>query len=263
MSHYEYIAIDKLMIDPTVQRVEGTSDLRVQRIAKKFDEKLLGTITVAPRPGGMYAVLDGAHRVAACRIVGCPGLWSLVHEEVSIQRQAAIFNGLNSGKAPSYISRLLARAKAGEPEATEIVKTVEGHGWRFGTSNDAGVLAAASAAERVYINGAGSLPDGRHPGVLDKTLALITSAWGYEADGPHATILMGTGQLYGRFGEAVETDRLATLLAKERPRHLVAKAKGLQSVQGGTNSAAFAKLTVAIYNNRRRVNLLPEWVWTR
>ena len=65
--------------------------------------------------------------------------------------------------------------------------------------------------------------------------------------------LVAAQELIGGWMERVRP--LGLTLANPHP--------ALQSAQGGTTPAAFAKVLVGIYNTRRRTARLPEWVWTR
>lgn len=92
---------------------------------------------------------------------------------------------------------------------------------------------------------------------------IINKAWGREAAGAHAAIVGGLGQLFARYGQDVDTKKLAAEMAKLRPVDLVTKAKHLKDAQGGTIPAAMAAVLVGIHNKNRRTNKLPDWRWTR
>lgn len=262
--NHELVTLDSLTIDPRVQRKEGVQVGRAQKMADAFDPNALGALTVSKRAAGQMILLDGAHRAEACRLAeyGQP-LHALVYTGLTLQQEAAMFALLNTFQAPSFVSRMLAKVVAGDPAATQIVETIKGHGWTIGFSDADGSFAALAAAERVYKNGVGSLPAGPHPEVLDRAMGALTSAWRHDRESAHQMILLGLGQLFGRFGDAIDIASLANRLSQERPNTLIGNARVLQSVQGGTTTAAMAKVIVGIYNKKRRTHLLPEWVWTR
>lgn len=261
---HDLITLDSLSIDPRVQRREGVQVARAQKMADAFDANALGALTVSKRSNGQLILLDGAHRAEACRLAGhSEPLHALVYTDLTLQQEAAMFALLNTFQAPSFVSRMLAKVVAGDPDATRIVNIIQSHGWNIGFSSEDGSFAALAAAERVYKNAVGALPAGPHPEVLDRAVATMTSAWRHDRESAHQMILLGLGQLFGRFGDLIDIASLSTRLSQERPNALIGYARVLQGVQGGTTSAAMAKVIAGIYNKKRRTHLLPEWVWTR
>lgn len=264
-SNFEMVSVDNLLITNHhgTQRVEGVREKRVEEIANSWDPSKVGTITVSRRPDGSLFVPDGAHRVSAARIVGQSTLPAIVHNGLSHSEEAALFTGLNTFTQPSPISRFLARAAEGEEVANEIKGIVQAHGWNIAQNGDRGSLSAIAAAERVYRSAVATLPDGRHPEVLDWTLDVITAAWEYDRESAHGAILQGLGQLVGRFGPDIDTKRLVAEMAQTRPNVILGKAKTMRDSVGGTLPAHVAKVLVGLHNARKRANKLPEWVWTR
>lgn len=261
---HELVELSELNIDPRVQRKEGVHAGRAKQIAKDHNPAALGTLTLSRRPDGELVILDGAHRAEASRIAGyAEPLHALVYEGLTLAQEAAMFNLLNTFRQPSYISRMLAQVVSGDPDATAIIGIIERHGWTVSTDSSNGSFAAVQAAERVYRNAAGALPAGAHPEVLDATMATITGAWRHDRESVHQMVVMGIGQIYGRFGPVVDKTALTTRLSQERPNNIIGLARSFQSAQGGTTAAALAKVVVGVYNRKRRTNLLPEWVWTR
>lgn len=261
---HQLVAIDRLSIDPRVQRKEGVQSARAEKIAATLNPDALGAVTLSQRADGSLVILDGAHRVQACRIAEyTQPLHALVYSGLTVQQEAAMFALLNNFKQPSYVSRTLAQVIAGDEDATAIIGTIRRHGWEIGFSSETGHYAAVAAAERVYRNAAGALAKGPYPEVLDRTFAVITAAWRHDRESAHQLITLGLGQVLGRFGDAVDLQALGDRLSQERPNVLIAKARVLADAHSGTVPAALAKNVVGIYNRRRRVNMLPEWTWTR
>lgn len=261
--HYEVVRLDDLTIDRRVQRKEGTNEKRVHAIASKYNSGSVGTITVSRRKDGTTVILDGAHRCAASLQVGRKTIGAMVHEGLTLAQEAELFDQLNDFKAPSYISRTLASMVAGDPDANAIISTIRKHGWHISANGYPGSFCAIQAAERVYRTGVGALPAGEHQGLLDDTLTVITDAWHHDRDSVNQLMVQAVGQVLARFGDAVDRNRLTTVLSREMPTSLIARARTLQKSQGGTTVAALSKIIVTTYNNRLRSNLLPEWVWTR
>lgn len=260
---FEMVSVDALTIDGRVQRHEGVDARRAQQIADHYDRSALGTITVSKRRSGQLVIIDGAHRTEASRLVGIATIPALVYLGLTVAEEAALFVELNTFKAPSLLSRMLASRVAGDPDATAILDVIESHGWKLGYNSDAGNYAAVNAAERVYRNGVGALASGQHRALLDRTMNLITASWRHDRESVHQMVVQGVGLLLARFGDGIDDASFALALAQHRPYGLIGQAKALQSVQRGTTASAFAKVLVGIYNTRRRTGRLPEWVWTR
>ncbi|HLR96474.1 MAG TPA: DUF6551 family protein [Jiangellaceae bacterium] len=259
------VSLDDITIDPKVQRQEGVDQRRVDKMAANFQPDALGLFILSQRPNGTLVCLDGMHRRAAALAAG----WNQyvdarVFTGLTIADEAALFLLYNDKKDPSAISRFNARVLAGDEVAVEVNSIILKHGWRVSPEKTKpGALAAIDATERVYRSGSRTLAEGLHPLVLDRTLGLITGAWGHDPVGTHSSIIEGVGQLYGRFGDAIDTSKLVRELQDTSPRPLIGRAKSLRDIQKGTVPAAMAKLLVGLHNSKKRTNLLPEWVWVR
>lgn len=259
------VSLDEIVIDPRVQRKEGVNQRRVNKMAANFDPHALGVLILSYRRDGSYVCLDGMHRRAAAIQAGWVGpVDARVFTGLSLSEEAALFLLYNDKKDPSAVSRFGARVTAGEPIAVDINDIVTQYGWKVAAnSQEKGILSAVDAMEQVYRTATKTLPDGAHPGVAQWTIAVITAAWGHDPAGVQGAILGGVSQLYGRFSETIDSEKLVKELQNTLPRRLVGNAKVLRDAQGGNVPAALAKILVGLHNNRRRTNLLPEWVWTR
>lgn len=258
------ICLDRLIIDSTVQRVEGVDEGRVKRMAEAFNPNALGTLIVSERANESLVCLDGAHRRAAglqadySEPVDC-----IVFVGLSEAEEAGLFLLYNDKKDPSAMSRFKARVVAGDPVAQEISRIVAASGWRIGLSGDPGYIAAVQKLEAVYRHGGRTKEVGAHPEILKWVLDILAEAWIYEQKAADGMMLFAMGQLLGRFGEQIDTRTLVAKLRKNEPTQLIARARGLQSLQGGGVPAALAKIIVGEYNKGRRANLLPDWAWIR
>lgn len=259
------VDVDDLLITHHhgTQRIEGVAQRRVAKMASEWDPSKVGTITVSKRRDGSMFVPDGAHRTAAAREVGQRTLPAVIHEGLSRKEEAELFVGLNTFNAPSAISNYMGRVNRGDSDAQEIKDLIEKHGWRIGQNGDDGYISAITAVESIYRSAAGTQPDDRYPEILDWVLDVVTAAWEHDRDAVHGAIIKGLAQLIGRFGSDVDTKKLVAGLSATRPRIILGKATSVRDAVGGTIPAHVAKVLVGIHNNKRRTNLLPEWVWTR
>ena len=264
LSRHKTVSLDELTIDPAVQRREGIDQRRVNKIAEDFNPLALGTITVSERADGTLVVLDGAHRTAGARQAGYTGrIPAQVIKGLTVREEARLFLLLNETKTPSAITKFQVRVVMGEPEACEMNDILTGHGWKMTNSTEPGCIGAATAIERIYRNGGGSLPDGNHGLVLDRVIEILTAAWEYDQKSMNAGLLLALAQLIGRFGPSVDTKKLVAEMQSTRPGVVVGRGRTLRDAQGGSLPAAVAKILAGMHNRKRRANLLPEWVWIR
>ena len=258
------IGVADLVTDPRVQRVEGVNEKRVAQMASKFNPRALGTITLWHRDDNSLAIIDGAHRSATAKSVGYTAkILATVHTGLTVEQAAELFLLLNEFKSPSAISRFLVRTVMREKTAVQINEVVEAHGWRIRGGAGTGSVGAVTALERVYRNGAGSMPVGENRHLLDQVLEVLTAAWEHEPAAASEHHLLAVAQLYGRFGAGIDTKKLVTEMSHTRPDVLLGRAKSLRDIQGGTVGSAMAKILAGLHNKGRRSNLLPEWVWIR
>lgn len=264
-STIERIDLDKIIIDPRVQRTEGINQRHLDEIAENFNPDAMGVLILSRRPDGTYVILDGMHRRGAAMQVGYHGaVDAIVFEGLALPVEASLFLLYNNKKDPSAISRFNARVLSEDPVALAVHSIASDFGWTIRQATSTGSLVAVDALERVYRTAAGTRPVGDHDKVLRSTLGTITDAWGREPGSVASPILLGLGQLYGRFGTtAVDAEKLVNELQGVPPRQLVGKASMLRDSQGGTVPAALAKYVVGLHNKGRRTNVLPDWVWVR
>jgi hypothetical protein len=259
---YEWLRASDMQIDPRVQ--QQIDPRKVGRITRSFDPSALGVCTVSRRDDGVNVLLNGQHRTAGATQAGYVGKFHCeIHHGLTLQDEAHLFLTLNHQTTPSSLSKFLVRITAGDPLALDIEAIFAGAGWHIRAGSEDASFAAVTAIERVYRNAAGSKPDGAYPEITEKVVAIITKAWGHDYRAVNGQIVMGIAQIIGRFGGAVNTNKLIREMQQITPMSLTGNAKALQSAQGGTIAAAVAKVLVGKHNRKLRTNLLPEWVWTR
>lgn len=265
MQKHKYVDLTELSVDPGVQRTEGLDSRRVENMAAKFNPSALGSLIVSRRSNGELVVIDGMHRTETCRRVGYRGkLSAIVHEGLTPEQERKLFVLYNNTKSVSMLTKFVQRAQYGDPVAVELNRIILSHGWTPGAGSSDGTLHAVDALEKVYVDGARSVERGAHPELADKTLAIITGAWGHDWRATNGIILKGVGKFLGRWSEEkIDYHKVISELQLMTPNQLRGKAKSLTELQGGTQDAAIARILTNLHNSRRRSNLLPEWVWSR
>lgn len=266
-SSYELVKLEDTFV-PTAergkQRVEGIDEKRVAHIAENFNPDALGVFIISRRTSGALAVLDGAHRRSAAIRVGLKRpVRAIVFTGLSSQEEAKLFLDYNTKKDPSAVSKFLAKVASGDRGSINVYRIAIGNNWRISNQKGRRNILAVAALQSVYVDGAKSLPTGEYPELLDQVLKIITEAWGYDEDSVNRSIISGVGQVLGRYGEAVESAGLVRAANHFTPIGLLAAARNVHEYQGSTLAAAVASILVGRYNKRRRVNQIPDWMWTK
>lgn len=116
----DWLKICNLRIDDRYQRpLTATNWKAILRIAQNFDWCAFGPILCAPIEGGLYAVIDGQHRVHAAAICGIERVPSMI-VQVPPAKQALAFVNVNSGIRVTQHQVFRAELAAGDPEALAI-----------------------------------------------------------------------------------------------------------------------------------------------
>lgn len=242
-SNVEWVALKFIVTDPKV----NTRPIDMNWVARKteegFDLDKLGTPSVSQRTGTRYVWLDGQHRGALLREAGFGDelVEVRVFRDLTRAEEAALFIGLNDNRHIQAIYKFLARVTAREEQAVDIVRIVESYGWRVLFGGSDGYLPAVSSLDAVYT---------KAPWVLDRTIKIITEAWGLDHSAADGSMIRGIGQAVYRHGDDMETDRLIGRLKVTRggPARFIADAKGLRDLEGGTIPNSVARKVLATYN---------------
>ena len=244
-----------LMVDQTVQRpLDG---VRVAAIAGDFDREGLGVIYVSKRADGSYHIIDGQHRIAALRVLGRidKAIPCVMYEGLSRSQEAAMFRRLNNTRQVQVLDRFRVRIVEGDPVACELADILKSHGWSIAKSGARGSFFAVAALEKVY-----RAKDGGDSDTCDALIRVATEAWGHDSNALRAEIVSGLGVLLRRHPQ-LEQSKLVTEMARHEggPLGLIGQARQLHSIRSGRISDAMAEILVNRYNNRRKINRLPEW----
>lgn len=245
----------QLMVDQNVQRpLDG---VRVAAITADFEREGLGVIHVSKRADGTFHIVDGQHRIAALRALGRVDvpIPCVMYEGLSRAEEAAMFRRLNNTRQIQVLDRFRVRIVEGDPIACEISDILKSHGWVVAKSGARGSFFAVSALEKVY-----RAKDGGDAATCDMLIKVATEAWGHDSNALRAEIVSGLGVLLRRHPH-MEVVKLVTEMARHEggPLGLIGQARQLHSIRSGRISDAMAEILVNRYNNRRKINRLPEW----
>lgn len=232
-SAIQMISLSDLTVDLAVQR--QLNKHRAVRMSWNFDWDLFGVITVSSRSDGRYVVLDGQHRVEAARLAGYGDakVSCEVFSNLNVEHEAGVFLGRQQFKIVSAIDEYRVLKAKKDPMAEDIERIVQSHGWRVDRklkADDGRAISAIRALETLWRrdqNGERRL--------IDRTLGILTKAWGHDRDAVTATLLTGMGGFIATYGEKVNDARLSDRLAKHTTAATFAGAARLR--RGGTGGS--------------------------
>lgn len=246
------VRIEDLRIDPDVQR-----DLRptkAKRMAAKFNPDLLGIILVSERADGTLVVFDGQHRVVAAKTANYTGtLTAAIYSDLTHKDEATMFLGHNDASPVRALDKLRVRVTAEEDTAVDIHGILARRGFTIGAGPGDRIVQAAAAVEKVY-----KLDQkGR---ILARVFNVIADAWPTDAGAAHGLIVISLGEFIRRFPDC-DDQRLARLVAADRPVTLIGDIKSMKSIQHlRTHDEAGALVLVNVYNRglrgQRRLRLV-------
>ena len=239
----EWVDIARMRIDDRYQRPLAMGNWNtIRKIATDFRWARFSPVLLAPMEGGLYAVIDGQHRVhaaALCGVERVPAMIVLVpgHE------QALAFIEINTTRtAVSQHSLFRAALTAQTPWALQAEEAVTAAGCRLMRSNGS---ARTKKPGEVYAIG------------LIKTLVLsgkartitttLTAIRAYDTKPSSMSILLYSDYLLNPLTAAVAqfpgltAEKLTELLHKKRPMNVIDAAKRLAKVTPKATRNALAR----------------------
>jgi len=230
---------------------------RAQKIADDFDSDKFGIPVVMHRDAA-WLIIDGQHRIAALHLLGWDDqrVQCQVYENISDEEAAKVFSGRNESVRIQPVPRFRAAVVMGDHDAVEIDRIVQAAGLAVSDSWAHAAVRAVGALHKVY------RPNGtERPEILRQTLRVIRDAWGVGQDAMQGALIAGIGLFLARY-EDVDMVVLRRKLAATPggPHGLIANARTVQKMNGGSIPTAVAILTVTEYNKGRRTKQLPPYV---
>jgi hypothetical protein len=125
----QWIAVDRLVIDDAYQRPLLPGNWKaIEKIAQNFQWSRFSPVLVAPVTGGLFAVIDGQHRVHAAAICGITDVPAMV-VQVGIEEQSRAFAWVNSQSIRVSVFHIFKAAfSAGDDWAVRADAAVSGGG---------------------------------------------------------------------------------------------------------------------------------------
>ena len=239
-------------------RVQRPLDLRrVAEIAKDFDADRMGTIIVSERKDGTRVILDGQTRIAAKKKAGIGGdIHAQIYTGLTIEQEATMFLAYNNSKPVSALDKFLVRVTEGDETANTISEILASHGWRVCAGGMDGTVQSVAALERAYAR-AGV----KGERVINSTMHVISNGWGHGQVGVNASLVGGIAELFIRYGDSVDQQKLIREMQVNHPRTVLGRAKGMK--ESKVFSAALpiivGRVLHTVHNNKLRRNPLGDW----
>lgn len=131
----EWLKINDLRIDDRYQRPLAARNWKaIHAIAENFDWCAFGPVLCAPVEGGLYAVIDGQHRVHAAALCGIERVPAMI-VPVPPAKQAVAFVKVNSGISVSKYQSFRAELAANDTEAIAMAEACRAAGCEALTYN--------------------------------------------------------------------------------------------------------------------------------
>jgi len=242
-------------VDPAVQR--QLNEPRVEKIVKNFKPMMLGLFTASKRLDGRCYIVDGQHRMAACRRKNFDGyIATRLYEGLTLAEEAELFLDLNNSRPVSALDKFLVRATKGDPAAVAMKDALERYGLKPGGQHAGGMFAAIVSLERVY-RGFMSYASEPRLDLVEAVLAILVRAYGtQERKAFQANTVMGIGLIIQVFGKRVDADELVKALQSITAENLAVKGRSTKDLEGGTGAQGVAKVLLSIYNKNKSASRL-------
>lgn len=252
------VRLDELVVDPRIQRPPVI--VEINKIAKEFDERALGTLTLSARPDGkgdyIYVILDGQQRRLGAIKAGFTGtVRAEVHYGLSLQEEARLFRLLNFRRAVQPIVLFKNALLEGDPDALTVQQILDDLGIPFGTPRG---YSGAKASVRLVSRRNGAT-------VLRWALTQVQRIYDPQGKGGcyDAAVVEAFYWLYDHHGSRIDEENLYNKLAREAGgvADLVGQAKLIKSVRGGRIGVNLIRAIIARYNHDKRSprTKLPDW----
>lgn len=267
-----WLQIDALSVDGRYQRAADSDGSKaiIRKIARDFSWAKFGAITVARRPDGRYAVIDGQHRVKGaaerpdidavpCLVVACLVAGGRPEDDGGLAAEAKNFVGINRdrvnmGALPLYH----ARVAAGDPEAAAIARVCFDANVTVPRNPAPAGDTAPGITTAIGAIGKGLKLFGDKPVLA--ALRILVKAFHDKRGQLRGSII---GAMIHFFAihkkQEVDLDRLARTLAEFDVQQLEQNARTYKKIHGGTSEAAIRAAVTKAYNSRLGpANRLPE-----
>lgn len=233
---------------------------RLAQLRRDWDPLAVSPLVVSRRAADEMYVIDGNHRRVIAFEKGMLTVPAMVFSGLERAREADLYTKLGTVLGQTPWTRFQSRLAAQDPIAHDIVKIVRASGLELDAtaSYRPGFIRAVARVEWIYARSG--------PPALEWVLALLTAAFGGEAESLGELQLEGAFGFYLRYAERVDRDEVARLLGAGGMNAWHDRAASIwQRVDLGPRSNTYGHAIVDVVNDSWKKKgkplkqLLPAW----
>jgi hypothetical protein len=221
----EMVRVADLRIDPTYHAPARYNAGRAKNMADNLDIEALGVIHVSRRSDGSLIIIDGNHRVSACRMAGEEYITAKVFYGLTRQEEALLYRKLSDAVRLTSYALWLSALEGKDPEAIAIYEIL--------AARDIYIVGGAKAAQYPGRTRAVAMINKIYKAdLLDQTLTVAQKAWPEDLRALDAIPLAGIASfIWGyKTHPQFSMKRLSVKLAQESASALIRKAKDFSNL---------------------------------
>lgn len=221
----------------------GISTMKATKIAKSFNPKAVGLLTVSRRADGTMWLINGQHRAYAMSMLAIPLALCSVYEGLSLREEAELWVKLNTQTAPMRLDLYHGRLLEGDPVAVEIDRAVHLCGFkiaRYFGKRTPDTIAAVSALEYIFSQGGVA--------ALTDVLLTVRKLWPNNVLATSDDVLRGVHVFLLVFSNELKRERLYSQLGKIPLETLIQNAVYLKGVYSRKERTMIAYAFLQAYN---------------
>jgi hypothetical protein len=245
-----WVPIGLMTVSPLAQR--EVNQARVDHLVATFDLEKIGTPTVNRRDGVWY-IIDGQHRVEACRAIGWGDqqIQCWAYEGLTEAEEAEKFLGLNDYLAVNALAKFRVAVQAGRDVECDVDRIVRACGLVVSRDKVPGAVGAVGTLLRVY--------ERSGPAILRQTLIMVRDAYGDS--GMESAVIDGLGLFCQRYASEMDPAAVVSRLSSVHGgvNGLLGAAEILRKQTGNYKNHCVAAAAVDIVNRGRGGKKLPSW----
>jgi len=251
----ETVPVSKMFLDRSYGR--EPNERHVAMLAGSWDRAKANAVILSLRDDGTYAVLDGWHRVTACREVeGNEALLpALVYIDLTLHREAELFVAFNRDKRKLNAAEIFrAELAEGNSDAKDIYKLVTGLDLDISWNGAPGENLLVAVGALKFVASQFGLD------MLREVLLTIRNTQGTHSSSFANDMMLGLAGFLSRYGDLCDRTRLFAVLSQHSPGQVRSLAHTIQAASPGTaprNATGMAFLQM--YNHGLRTKHLPAW----
>ena len=247
LSELRQIEVGKLVATQPYQ-TERNFPSTIKNIVNDFRVERLGVIVVSLRDG-IYYVVDGKHRVAACKkLYGNDYLMdSKLFYGLTYQDEAIMFASQYDGvRTLTPYQKFVGKREGEDRIIVRINEILAKHGLEISQGSRDNGVQCIKLIEKIYK----SIPDD-----FDKFIGIIVSIWGGEQTSLTNRIVQGMYRFYVTYQDEFDVKYLIDKLKKVNPQKIINDGDIDVSARGDIK---YAKVIRLIYNKGKQIrNQLP------